>query len=67
MDTAQRTKEFFTGLQERIVERLEQVDGICVRRTLRAGVVGAQAGWIEASFMPASTRLSSLTPQAGRP
>jgi coproporphyrinogen III oxidase len=27
MDTTQQAKEFFTGLQERIVERLEKVDG----------------------------------------
>jgi coproporphyrinogen III oxidase len=27
MDTIQQAKEFFTGLQERIVERLEEVDG----------------------------------------
>jgi coproporphyrinogen III oxidase len=27
MDTTQQAKEFFTGLQERIVERLENVDG----------------------------------------
>ncbi|KIO49580.1 oxygen-dependent coproporphyrinogen oxidase [Nitrosospira sp. NpAV] len=32
MDTTQQVKEFFTGLQQRIVARLEEVDGKCFRR-----------------------------------
>ncbi|MBA4143489.1 MAG: oxygen-dependent coproporphyrinogen oxidase [Nitrosospira sp.] len=32
MSTAQQAREFFTGLQQRIVERLEQVDGTRFRR-----------------------------------
>ncbi|MEO7559891.1 MAG: coproporphyrinogen III oxidase, partial [Nitrosospira sp.] len=32
MDTTQQVKEFFTGLQERIVARLEEVDGKRFRR-----------------------------------
>ncbi|HEV7929952.1 MAG TPA: oxygen-dependent coproporphyrinogen oxidase [Nitrosospira sp.] len=30
--TAEQAREFFTGLQQRIVERIEEVDGTCFRR-----------------------------------
>ena len=30
--TAQQAREFFTGLQQRIVERIEEVDGTRFRR-----------------------------------
>ena len=35
----------------RAIPGVEQVDGACIRRTLRAGSVGPAAGWIEAEFM----------------
>ena len=36
----------------RAVGGVEQVDGRAIRRTLRAGVVGATDGWLEAAFDP---------------
>ena len=35
----------------RAIPGIEHVDGRCVRRTLRAGSVAANAGWIEAEFI----------------
>jgi AraC family transcriptional regulator of adaptative response / DNA-3-methyladenine glycosylase II len=35
---------------QRAIPGIEEVDGETIRRTLRAGSVGAQAGWVEARF-----------------
>ena len=35
----------------RAIPGIEHVEGRCIRRTLRAGSVAANAGWIEAEFM----------------
>ena len=37
-------------LAQRAIPGIEHVDGLRVRRTLRAGVVGEKAGWLEAAF-----------------
>jgi AraC family transcriptional regulator of adaptative response / DNA-3-methyladenine glycosylase II len=42
---------------QRAIPGIEQVDGLVIRRSLRAGSVAAQPGWIEARFMPESDRV----------
>lgn len=63
----------FLGM--RAIPGVEQVDGLRIRRSLRAGVVAAPAGWLEAEFMPdtpsrpAHVRLryaASLAPHSAR-
>jgi AraC family transcriptional regulator of adaptative response / DNA-3-methyladenine glycosylase II len=44
-------------LAQRAIPGVEQVQGLVVRRSLRAGCVGAAAGWIEAEFLPVSNRV----------
>ena len=44
-------------LAQRAVPGVEAVDGLRVRRTLRAGVVAEAAGWMEAEFEPADGRV----------
>ncbi len=39
-------------LGQRAIPGVEQVEGLRIRRSLRAGVVAASAGWLEAEFMP---------------
>jgi len=51
------TERLMRFLAQRAIPGVEQVDGTRIRRTLRAGVVGARPSWIEANFMPASARL----------
>jgi AraC family transcriptional regulator of adaptative response / DNA-3-methyladenine glycosylase II len=41
----------------RAIPGIEHVDGSTIRRTLRAGSVATDAGWIEASFSPAACRV----------
>ncbi|MEO7056767.1 MAG: Ada metal-binding domain-containing protein [Caldimonas sp.] len=41
----------------RAIPGIEAVEGLSVRRSVRAGVAGAQAGWMEARFMPATARV----------
>ena len=38
------------AIAARAIDGVEQVDGTTIRRTARAGVFGAAAGWIEAAF-----------------
>lgn len=58
-------------LAQRAVPGVEAIDGLLIRRTLRAGVVGDNAGWIEAGFVPAASRVRlrfapSLAPASAR-
>ena len=39
-------------LQQRAVVGVEAVSGLAVRRSVRAGVLGSQAGWLEVRFEP---------------
>jgi AraC family transcriptional regulator, regulatory protein of adaptative response / DNA-3-methyladenine glycosylase II len=41
-------------LGARAIPGVEHVDGLAVRRTVRAGVLAPDAGWLEARFEPAS-------------
>jgi len=41
----------------RAIPGIEQVDDSSIRRTLRAGSIGTEAGWIEASFSPTAARV----------
>ena len=42
---------------QRAIPGIEEVDGTTIRRTLRAGSVAAQAGWVEARFDPSRDRV----------
>ena len=42
---------------QRAIPGIEEVDGTTIRRTLRAGSVAAQAGWVEARFDPSRERV----------
>jgi AraC family transcriptional regulator of adaptative response / DNA-3-methyladenine glycosylase II len=42
---------------QRAITAVEEVDGLAVRRTLRAGVLAEAPGWIEARFEPARERV----------
>ena len=62
-------------LSARAVPGVEAVEAARVRRSVRAGVLGPEAGWLEASFVdetptrPASLRLryaATLAPHSGR-
>jgi AraC family transcriptional regulator of adaptative response / DNA-3-methyladenine glycosylase II len=44
-------------LAQRAIPGVEQAEPLRVRRTVRAGVLGPSAGWIEAEFIPAASRL----------
>ena len=44
-------------LAQRAIPGVEEVDGLRVRRTLRAGVVGEAAGWLEATFVADRSQL----------
>jgi len=39
-------------LQQRAVGGVEAVEGLAIRRSVRAGVLGPQAGWVELRFEP---------------
>ena len=52
-DTARLTR----FLAQRAIPGVEAVDALVIRRTVRAGVVGDSAGWIEAGFVPATSRV----------
>ena len=57
-------------LAQRAIPGVERIDASGVRRSLRAGLFGAHAGWIEASFVPERAQLrlrcsASLAPHAG--
>jgi AraC family transcriptional regulator of adaptative response / DNA-3-methyladenine glycosylase II len=56
---------------QRAIPGVETVDGLTIRRSVRAGTLGAEAGWISATFVPdvARVRLEfapALTPASGR-
>ncbi|MBX3607576.1 MAG: helix-turn-helix domain-containing protein [Piscinibacter sp.] len=42
---------------QRAIPGIEQVTGLAIRRSLRAGSVAPAAGWIEAEFLPAADRV----------
>jgi AraC family transcriptional regulator of adaptative response / DNA-3-methyladenine glycosylase II len=44
-------------LAQRAVPGVEHVEGLRVRRSVRAGVLADAAGWIEAEFMPATSQV----------
>lgn len=44
-------------LAQRAVPAVEDVQPLCIRRTVRAGVIAAEAGWIEARFEPERSRV----------
>lgn len=44
-------------LAQRAVPCVEQVEGLRIRRTVRAGVIASAPGWIEAEFQPAASRV----------
>ena len=41
----------------RAIPGIESVDGLCIRRSLRSGLVGSAAGWVEAEFRPDKAQL----------
>lgn len=56
---------------QRAIPGIEQVDGLMIRRSLRAGSVAALPGWIEARFMPEADRVrlrfaASLAPASAQ-
>ena len=44
-------------IAQRAIPGVEVVDGMTIRRTLRAGTVANAAGWMEARFMPGTARV----------
>lgn len=52
-DTA-RLMRFFA---QRAIGDIEQVEPLRIRRSVRAGVLGEEAGWLEASFVPERQRV----------
>ncbi|MEO6746836.1 MAG: Ada metal-binding domain-containing protein [Caldimonas sp.] len=56
---------------QRAIPGVETVDGLSIRRSVRAGTLGAEAGWIAATFVPDAARVRlefapALTPASGR-
>jgi AraC family transcriptional regulator of adaptative response / DNA-3-methyladenine glycosylase II len=56
---------------QRAIPGVESVDGLSIRRSVRAGTLGAEAGWIAATFLPEAARVRlefapALTPASGR-
>ncbi len=51
------TAHLSSFLAQRAIARVEQVDGRRIRRTLRAGVAGKAAGWVEVEFLPQAARV----------
>ncbi|MEO8081556.1 MAG: Ada metal-binding domain-containing protein [Caldimonas sp.] len=50
----------------RAIPGVETVDGLAIRRTVRAGAIAAPAGWLEARFVPAASRVQlSFAPALG--
>lgn len=55
----------------RAIPGIEHVDGSTIRRSVRAGLVGAEPGWIEATFVPERQRVQlrfavALAPASSR-
>jgi len=42
---------------QRAIPGVESIDGLSIRRSLRAGLVGSAAGWVEAEFRPDAAQL----------
>ena len=42
---------------QRAIPGIESIDGLRIRRSLRAGLVGSAAGWVEAEFRPDAAQL----------
>jgi len=58
-------------IAQRAIPGVETVDGLSIRRSVRAGTLGAEAGWIAATFLPDAARVRlefapALTPASGR-
>ena len=58
-------------LSQRAIPGVEAVDRLSIRRSVRAGTLGAEAGWIGATFVPDAARVRlefapALTPASGR-
>lgn len=56
---------------QRAIPGIEEVDGLTIRRTLRAGAIAAEPGWIEARFDPSRDRVQlrfapALAPASAR-
>ena len=59
-------KTLLAFIAQRAIPGIESVDALSVRRSVRAGVAGPQAGWLEARFVPATSRLRlSFAPSLG--
>jgi len=54
-------------LAQRAIPGIEVVEGLSIRRTLRAGAIeGGEAGWLEARFVPETSRVRlSFAPSLG--
>lgn len=50
-------------IAQRAIPGIEQVDGLIVRRTLRAGVLGPQPTWIEAELPPTAAHYPDDAPR----
>ncbi len=58
-------------IEQRAIPGVESVDGLAIRRSVRAGTLAPEPGWIEATFVPdaAQVRLryaTALAPASGR-
>jgi AraC family transcriptional regulator of adaptative response / DNA-3-methyladenine glycosylase II len=51
------TEGLLRFLAQRAIPGIERVDGLRIRRTLRAGVAGTPGGWVEAEFVPEHSQL----------
>ncbi|HEV7914180.1 MAG TPA: Ada metal-binding domain-containing protein [Albitalea sp.] len=51
------TSRLLRFLAQRAIPRVEVVEGLRIRRSLCAGCIAADAGWIEAEFVPAASRV----------
>ena len=59
-------KALLAFIAQRAIPGVESVEAMSVRRSVRAGVAGPAAGWLEARFVPASARLRlSFSPALG--
>ena len=58
-------------LAQRAIPGIESVDGLTIRRSVRAGCFGAQCGWLAATFKPEAARVQiafapALAPASAR-
>jgi len=65
------TARLLRFLAQRAIPGIEDVGGLTVRRTVRAGAAGDAAGWVEATFQPDASRVRlafapSLTPSSAK-